>query len=213
MAKQGYDIDAWGIGPRVAELWATGNKGRKIARVIIGDVEAICRKNGQEPPTVEALTMAATRYMQTDPTDRRTKQAKNQEKVAEIQVRQVQEIARAQVDAAQTLARYVERIDQEVSRIAEVMERDEETGKLVAPNFRDYYTALSSMSKEMRGWIGLLVDIKDRLWQYEQYETAFSGILEAVKAECDPDTLARIVARLQANPAVMEAMRRMGGGG
>lgn len=213
MKDRGYTIDAWGLGPRVAELWATGNRGRKIAKMILREVEAVCAGTGQEPPSVGALTMAVTRYMETDPADRRTKQARAQGAAVKQAEEQAVQIIRAQVDAAQTLQKYVERIDAEVSKLESVKEINPLTGDYVVPSMATYYGAMVGLSKEMRGWITLLVDIKDRLWQHEQYEKAYGTILTAVRQECPPDVLKRIVTRLREDPSVHAALRGLGGGG
>lgn len=197
------DIDAWGLGPKVAELWARGLRARAVANHITPDVEAACRKIRQEAPNIEALTAKVERYMKQGLGDKRTKKARNQAKVAELEVEAAGQILQAQVDAAETLQRYVQRLDAEVTRLESVMERDEETGAIVAPGFAKYYAALTSLSKEVRGWITLLVDIKDRMWQHEQYERAMATILAVIRDECPTDIMERIVRRLKDNEMIL----------
>lgn len=205
MAKP-HKVDEWGIGPRVSEMWALGRKGRSIVKDVRGDVEAWAARTKEPMPNDNAITMAITRYMKSGPIDRRTKRCKEQERVEEIKVEAVKEIVAVQVDVAQTLNRYVQRIDAEVIRLESVMERDQLTGKLVAPDFGKYYSSMVGLSKEMRGWMVLFVDIKDRLAQHEQFENAVKAILAALAADCPPAILEKIIDRLKADPAVKALM-------
>lgn len=207
-----HRVDEWSLGKRVTELWALGRRGRSIAGEIMPEVKAWAERTGQPMPSADAVAMAVSRYMSTDPVDRRTRQAKAQGAVTVAAEQAVSEIAGAQVDAAQTLQRYLRKIDAKVTELDSMLEMDPESGRPVAPDFGKYYTALSNLSREMRGWTSLLVDVKDRLWQHEQYEKAFAAILQAVKANCPPDALRAIVAQLNADPAVASSIRAMGGG-
>lgn len=202
VSKGAFSIDRWGIGGRVVELWATGAKGRAVAKVILPEVEEACRRLNEQPPSLQALTVQVDRYMATDPGDRRTKKAKNQEKAKELEVQAAGQIVKAQVDAAQTLHRWVGRIDEEIEHLRDVMEIHPLTGQPIVPSMGTYYNALNGLSKEMRGWIGLLVEMKDKLWQHEQYDRALTAILTAIQAECPPDVFDAILKRLQSDHAV-----------
>lgn len=204
-------IDGWGIAPRIVELWATGLRGTAIAKIVQSDVHEACAREGRNPPQLHALATCIDKYMKGDPVDRRTRQARNQTKVAELEVQAVGQIVQAQVNAAQILQRYVSRIDTEIDRLASVVERDEKTGAPVVPSMGTYYNSLTSLSREMRGWINMLIEMKDRLWRHEQYQQAFKAILRAVRVECTPETQQAIINRLNAESSVSNVLKSMGG--
>lgn len=200
--RRTFELDEWEMGERVANMWATGLRARAIARKLMPEVVALCRQQGREAPNLQSVTAKVDRYMRVDPADRRSKQARNQKAVQKLEVEAASKMLKAQVDAAETLQQYVNRIDCEVQRLEQTVHHTDE----------QYYPSLIGLSKEMRGWISLLVDIKDRMWQHEQYEKAFAAILMAVRDECPEPILRAIQERLQADPHVSAALKYMGGG-
>lgn len=208
-----HRVDEWGIGPRVAELWALGRRGRSIATEVMPLIEDWARRARQQAPKPGAVAMAITRYMENDPVDRRTKQARAQSTVPAIAAEATAQIVRGQLDAFATIQAYADRLNAEVENLQGLKERDPESGALVVPDFSAYIGALARLSREMRGWTGLFVDIKDRLEQHQQFEQAYITILQAVRAECTPEQQMAIAARLRKDPAVMTALRDLGGGG
>jgi hypothetical protein len=177
------------------------------------EVEAWAKRTKRKAPTAAAVTMAITRYMESNPVDRRTKQAKAQANVPAIVEEAAAEIVRGQIDAFTTIQAYAERLNDEVAKLEQMKEIDPKTGAAVVPDFGRYYTSLTSLSKEMRGWLSLFVDIKDRLEQHKTYEDAFQAILGAVRAVTTAEQQQALAQLLRANPAVAAILRSAGGGG
>jgi hypothetical protein len=207
-----HRVDEWGIGPRVAELWALGRRGRSIAKEVMPAFEAWANRTGHPVPSPEAVAMAITRYMETNPVDRRTKQARAQSKAVELAEQATAQLVRGQLDAFATIQAYVDRLNAEVAKLESLKEIHPITGDPVVPDFGSYFGAMTALSREMRGWMSLFVDIRDRLAQHEQYEQAYATILSAVRECCPPDIQERIAERLRADPAVAAILRGTVGG-
>jgi hypothetical protein len=211
VAKQ-YQVDLWGAGPRLSQLVGEGVKGKALIEAIRPMAEAWAEKTGKPAPDDRAIYMACRRYMTSDPVDRRTKQARAQGAVVAIAEEAAAEMVRGQLDAFANISKFVDRLNDEVDKLSELKELDE-FGNSVVPSVATYVGAIGVISKEMRGWTQLFVDIRERLAQHEQYEKAHQTILETVRAICTPDQIQEVLTRLRADPAVAVALRGMGGGG
>jgi hypothetical protein len=163
-------------------------------------------------PDDKAIYMACRRYMQTDPVDRRTKQARAQGAAVAVAEEAAAQMVRGQMDAFANISKFVDRLNDEVDKLSELKELDE-FGNSVVPSVATYVGALGVISKEMRGWTSLFVEIRDRLAQHEEYEKAYQTILGAVRTICTPEQIVEIAARLRSDPAVAAVLRGMGGGG
>jgi hypothetical protein len=211
VAKQ-YQVDLWDAGARLTQLWAEGIRGKALIDEIRPMAEAWAERVGKAVPDDSAIYMACRRYMKNDPVDRRTKQARAQGAVVAVAEEAAAQIVRGQMDAFANISKFVDRLNAEVDQLRELKELDE-FGNTVVPSVATYVGALGVISKEMRGWTGLFVEIRDRLAQHEEYEKAYQTILGAVRAVCSPDQIQAIAERLRADPAVAAVLRGMGGGG
>lgn len=211
VAKQ-YQVDLWGAGPRLTELWGQGIRGRPLIDEMRPFAQGWAERVGKPLPDDSAISMACRRYMQNDPVDRRTKQARAQGAVVAVAEEAAAQIVRGQMDAFANISKFVDRLNAEVDELKNLKELDE-FGNTVVPSVATYVGALGVISKEMRGWTGLFVEIRDRLAQHEEYEKAYQTILGAVRTVCTPEQLQAIAERLRADPAVAAVLRGMGGGG
>lgn len=207
-----HQVDVWGAGARLTQLWGEGIRGGPLVDEIRPFATAWAARVGKPVPSDDAIYMACRRYMSTDPVDRRTKQARAQGAVVEVAEQAAAQMVRGQLDAFANIAKFVDRLNAEVDTLKDLKELDE-FGNSVVPSVATYVGALGVISKEMRGWTGLFVEIRDRLAQHEEYEKAYQTILDSVRAVCTPEQIQELVTRLRSDPAVAVALRGMGGGG
>lgn len=212
MAKP-HRVDEWGVGARVAELWALGRRGTSITGEIMPEVEAWAKRTGKQVPVKSAVIMAVTRYMKGNPVDQRTKQAKAVGAVPAVAEQAAVEMVRSQLDAFEQIQKLAERLNDEIDQLQQLREPHPKDPTLfIVPSVATYAGALSAYSRELRGWTSLFVELRDRLAQHQQYEEAFQTILGAVCRVTTAEQQAEIAGLLRADPLVWQALRGMGGG-
>lgn len=206
-------IDVWEAGARLAEIWATGVRGQPMVDEIRAFALTWSERTGNPVPDDSAIYMACRRYMMDNPVDMRTKQARAQGAAVELADQAATAMVKGQLDAFQQIQTLAERLNAEVDKLELLVEPHPLIpGQFVVPSVSTYAGALVGYSKELRGWTGLFVEIRDRLAQHQEYERAYQTILQAVRTVCLPEQVEEIAELLRADPAVAAVLRGMGGG-
>lgn len=205
-------LETWGVLGDVIELQGQGVGGKPAARAVMPKIEETCARLNLPVPSVEAVGMAIKRYFENPASDGRTRRARSQKEVAAVRQERAAEVADRQVDAIASLERqflWVQekgaQVDTILARLEELAKKDD-AGGITTSNVRDAAVAFKAFSSEQRGWLELLVDVKDRLYVHQQYEQAFREILAAIMAEA-PDRAPAIANRLRTNPVVANVLR------
>lgn len=205
-------LDEWGVLPQAIELAGRGVTGKPAARQLLPLIETWARRVGQDVPSVDAVAKVLSRYFDGPAGDGRTKRARSQKAAASLQVEHQLDVADRQVDAIASLERQFLWVQQKGAQVDTILARLEELAKqegaggITTSNVRDAAVAFKAFSSEQRGWLELLVDVKDRLYVHQQYEQAFREILAAIMAEA-PDRAPAIASRLRTNPVVANVLR------